>query len=89
MDCHAETAFDLGEKSSVNLDTHSIRHISMDQDQSLDQDQSEKCRSISQACAQHDVETLVKLATATGGLLTDELRRQACMSLYPFRNSYW
>ncbi|KAJ9642202.1 uncharacterized protein PV06_03232 [Exophiala oligosperma] len=43
----------------------------------MDQYQNEKCRAIEDACKQGDLSTLVKLATSTGGLLTDEARRQA------------
>jgi len=48
----------------------------------MDQDQNEKCRAIEDACKQVDLSALVKLATSTGGLVTDEARRQACMSPY-------
>ncbi|KIW49976.1 hypothetical protein PV05_11603 [Exophiala xenobiotica] len=43
----------------------------------MDQSQKEKYRVIEEACRLGDFDTLVKLATSTGGLLTDELRRQA------------
>lgn len=40
----------------------------------------EKREAIQQACQQRDVGALVQLATSSGGLLDDELRRSACMS---------
>jgi len=43
----------------------------------MDQSQKEKHQAIEEACRLGDFSTLVKLATSTGGLLTDELRRQA------------
>ena len=45
-----------------------------------DADRHEKSKRIQEACLQRDFRTLVRLATSTGGLLTDELRQQACMS---------
>ena len=38
----------------------------------------QKLQSIEEACQRLDFDTLVELATSTGGLLTDELRRRAC-----------
>ncbi|EXJ89440.1 hypothetical protein A1O3_02507 [Capronia epimyces CBS 606.96] len=37
----------------------------------------EKGKAIQEACERRDFETLARLATSTGGLLTDDLRRQA------------
>lgn len=39
---------------------------------------SEKTAAILEACKCKDLESLRKLATSEGGLLTDELRRKAC-----------
>ena len=53
-----------------------------------DSDQREKSRSIEEASHRADFDTLVELASSTGGLLTDDLRRQACVS--PFlANCSW
>jgi hypothetical protein len=45
-----------------------------------DADEYEKRQRIEQACRQRDVGALVELASSTGGLLVDDLRRKACMS---------
>ncbi len=45
-----------------------------------DADQREKSRRIEEASHRADLDTLVELASSTGGLLTDDLRRQACES---------
>ena len=39
---------------------------------------SEKAAAILEACKWKDLDSLRKLATSEGGLLTDELRRKAC-----------
>ena len=39
---------------------------------------NEKTAAILEACKWKDLESLRKLATSEGGLLTDELRRKAC-----------
>lgn len=39
---------------------------------------NEKNAAILEACKWKDLESLRKLATSEGGLLTDELRRKAC-----------
>lgn len=41
--------------------------------------QSTKTLAILEACQWHDIDELRKLATSEGGLLTDELRRKACV----------
>lgn len=38
----------------------------------------QKVKAIEDACKRLDFDALVELATSTGGLLTDELRRRAC-----------
>jgi hypothetical protein len=43
----------------------------------------EKSREIREACQDADIEALVKLSSSKGGLLHDDLRKQACR--YPFR----
>ncbi|EHY58066.1 GTPase-activating protein gyp8 [Exophiala dermatitidis] len=43
----------------------------------LSEQDQEKRKAIQEACGRRDFATLVELATSTGGLLTDELRRQA------------
>jgi hypothetical protein len=40
-----------------------------------------KILDILNACSSQDAEILRKLAVSDGGLVSDELRRQACMSL--------
>lgn len=45
----------------------------------------QKAKSIQDACERIDFKALVELATSTGGLLTDELRRRACA--YQVRSS--
>lgn len=44
----------------------------------------QKLKSIEEACERLDFEAIVELATSTGGLLTDELRRKACAYLVLF-----
>lgn len=41
-----------------------------------------KSRCILQACTDHDVQELRKLAASRGGLLKDELRREACQCAF-------
>lgn len=43
-----------------------------------DPNQSQKRRRIQEACHQQQVETLVELASSTGGLCSDDLRQLAC-----------
>lgn len=64
-------SLDSSEQSAPVSRKHSRRSSESGQD---------KRKSIEEACKRHDFETLVRLATSTGGLLTDELRQQACMS---------
>jgi hypothetical protein len=58
----------LGEKaSSREVSLSALRH--------------DKRVEVLDACRRKDTVTLRALAASEGGLLTDELRRQACMSL--------
>src|SRR6185437_9416214 len=41
-----------------------------------------KATSILEACKENDIETLRKLAVSEGGLVSDEVRRQACPYYY-------
>lgn len=44
--------------------------------------EKEKAGLIAAACRDRDLDTLVHLATSTSGLLSDDLRRSACMLPY-------
>ncbi|EXJ95262.1 hypothetical protein A1O1_00382 [Capronia coronata CBS 617.96] len=59
---------EFNEKTELGSKEHAVNHAD---------DDREKRKSIEEACVRRDFETLVRLATSTGGLLTDELRRQA------------
>lgn len=67
---------EISEKSNVGALATSKELIPRDIEQ-----RGKSC-SIQGACERGDFQTLVELATSTGGLLTDELRGQACMSPY-------
>ena len=47
--------------------------------QPIPEEESAKALAILEACKWKDIDELRKLATSEGGLLNDELRRQACM----------
>lgn len=51
----------------------------------LSQEQQAKVAAIIEACRWKDVEALRLLATSKGGLISDELRREAC-SCYQMKN---
>jgi len=65
-----ESMHDSAEPSVMQTSTHGAQ---------------QKLKSIEDACERSDFDALVKLATSTGGLLTDSLRRKACMYLVLFR----
>lgn len=50
-------------------------------EQPLSQNERTKVQLILQACADRDLVALRELATSEGGLVEDEIRRTACMSL--------
>jgi TBC1 domain family member 20 len=50
---------------------------------SQQQKYSAKATKILEACKWRDIETLRSLATSEGGLLSDDLRRQACSYYQP------
>ncbi|OAL36795.1 hypothetical protein AYO20_03850 [Fonsecaea nubica] len=72
MHCGADTV-----GAAVNQKQLSASMASAEKLPLSDVDATAKAESIQEACRQRDFVALVKLATSTGGLLTDELRRQA------------
>ncbi|KIX06310.1 uncharacterized protein Z518_04285 [Rhinocladiella mackenziei CBS 650.93] len=78
----ANLASDSDEKSSVGSGEPKANQLSMDLEYSRKRD------SIEQACARGDFDALVRLATSTGGLLTDDLRRQAWPILLGCRSEH-
>jgi hypothetical protein len=64
----------LNEKSMHDSSGPSVMQVSSHGTQ-------QKLKSIAEACERFDFEALVELATSTGGLLTDDLRRRACAYL--------
>ncbi|OAG37855.1 hypothetical protein AYO21_07961 [Fonsecaea monophora] len=72
MHCGADTV-----GAAVNQKQLSASMASAEKVPLSDVDAIAKAESIQEACRQRDFVALVTLATSTGGLLTDELRRQA------------
>ncbi|OAP59070.1 hypothetical protein AYL99_06368 [Fonsecaea erecta] len=72
MHCGADTV-----GAAVNQKQMTASMASAEKNSLTDPECSAKPQSILEACRQRDFAALVTLATSTGGLLTDELRRQA------------
>ena len=70
----------VSEKTSMTGPMTSAEMLSL-----TDAVQHVKSARIEEACQHRDLDTLVELARSTGGLLTDKLRQQACMSSLPYQ----
>lgn len=65
------------ERFDYNSDCRPL-HPTEGQAQARERDVGLKKEIIARACQSNDVEDIIRLATSEGGLLNDDLRRQAC-----------